>query len=168
MPLCDTLLRCAEEPALFRVAWSERILEEVRRTLIRKLNHTEKQANRRLQAMREAFPEAAVDFPEELISALNCVPDPDDRHVAAAAIHSQSHAIVTGNLKHFPNESMARYNILVQSPDEFLVHQFHLNSDRMMDVLDTQASAIGKDRTYVAERLKSHVPAFIELIQNKT
>ena len=29
MPLCDTLLRLAEEPALYRPLWSERILLEV-------------------------------------------------------------------------------------------------------------------------------------------
>jgi hypothetical protein len=32
MPLCDTLLRCAEDPGLFRALWSEQILEEVKRT----------------------------------------------------------------------------------------------------------------------------------------
>jgi hypothetical protein len=26
MPICDTLLRAAEEPSLFRIAWSEQIL----------------------------------------------------------------------------------------------------------------------------------------------
>ena len=43
MPLCDTLLRCAEDPALFRVLWSEQILEEVKRTLLQKFGYTAKQ-----------------------------------------------------------------------------------------------------------------------------
>jgi hypothetical protein len=33
MPLCDTFLRAAEDHAFFRIAWSEQILEEVRRGL---------------------------------------------------------------------------------------------------------------------------------------
>ena len=33
MPLCDTLLRCAEEYALFRPLWSAETLVEVRRDL---------------------------------------------------------------------------------------------------------------------------------------
>jgi predicted nucleic acid-binding protein len=167
MPLCDTLLRCAEEPALFRVAWSETILEEVQRTLRDKFNYTQEQASRRGRVMREAFPEAAVNFPNRLILALECIPDPKDRHVAAAAIHGQCHAIVTNNLKHFPIEPLAKHNILVQSADEFLVHQFHLNRDRIMDVLDTQASAIGKQREYVVERLRKQAPNFVEIIQKK-
>ena len=43
MPLGDTLLRCAEDPALFRVLWSEQILEEVKRTLLQKFGYTAKQ-----------------------------------------------------------------------------------------------------------------------------
>jgi|HubBroStandDraft_2_1064218.scaffolds.fasta_scaffold2405357_1 hypothetical protein len=33
MPLCETLLCCAEEPALFRALWSDETLEEVSRTI---------------------------------------------------------------------------------------------------------------------------------------
>jgi predicted nucleic acid-binding protein len=168
MPLCDTLLRCAEEPALFRLAWSDKTLEEVERTLHGKFSYTKQQAGRRIRVMREAFPEAAVAFPEELISALECIPDPEDRHVAAAAIHCQAHAIVTDNLKHFPKEALARHNILVQSADEFLVHQFHLNSDRILDVLDTQASAIGQQRSNVIDRLQVNLPNFVDLIRKKS
>ena len=39
MPLCDTLLRCAEEPALFRPVWSENILTEVQSTLLEKFDY---------------------------------------------------------------------------------------------------------------------------------
>jgi predicted nucleic acid-binding protein len=105
MPLCDTLLRCAEEPTLFRLAWSNQTLEEVERALTTKLGYSEAQASRRVRAMREAFPEAVVNFPNSLIHACEGIPDPDDRHIVAAAIHCHSHAIITANLKHFPKES---------------------------------------------------------------
>jgi predicted nucleic acid-binding protein len=167
MPLCDTLLRCAEEPALFRLAWSNQTLEEVEHTLAAKLGYTEAQASRRVQAMREAFPEAVVNFPKSLIHSCEGIPDPDDRHVVAAAIHCHSHAIITANLKHFPKDCLGAHDILVQSPDDFLKHQFHLNGDRMLEVLDIQASAIGKERGEILELLKLDAPGFVELIRKK-
>jgi hypothetical protein len=53
------------------------------------------------------------------------LPDPDDRHVLAAAIVGRCDVIVTHNLKDFPNETLAFYGIEAQHPDEFLSH--HLN-----------------------------------------
>jgi predicted nucleic acid-binding protein len=94
MPLCDTLLRCAEEPALFRALWSEETLEEVSRT-IQKFSYTVEQATRRLRSMREAFPEASVSIPQNLLNAVPDIPDPHDKHVVAAAIHERANAIVT-------------------------------------------------------------------------
>jgi len=66
MPLCDTLLRLAEDPPLYRPLWSNRILEEVGTAVRNKLNHTERQSNRRIEAMRQAFPEALVSLAPDL------------------------------------------------------------------------------------------------------
>jgi len=103
MPLCDTLLRCAEEPALYRALWSAQTLEEVARTL-RKFGYSETQAARRIRAMREAFPEATVSVPAKLTATLAGMPDSNDRHVVAAAIRARAQTIVTANLRHFPQE----------------------------------------------------------------
>jgi hypothetical protein len=59
MPLCETLLRLAEEPALYRPLWSDPILQEVGTALAR-MKYTATQVNRRLEAMRNTFPEASV------------------------------------------------------------------------------------------------------------
>jgi len=48
------------------------------------------------------------------------LPDPDDRHVLAAAIHADAHAIITYNLKDFPALALSRYGIDSLHPDEFL------------------------------------------------
>ena len=63
MPLADLLLRGAETPALYRVAWSSAILDELRRTL-GKFGLSEMQIRRRLLAMASAFPEAYTAIPE--------------------------------------------------------------------------------------------------------
>jgi predicted nucleic acid-binding protein len=166
MPLCDTLLRCAEDPALYRVLWSEQTLDEVDRTL-QKFGYTDEQAKRRLRKMREAFPEASVSVPQSLLSSVSGIPDPDDRHVAAAAIHVHAQVIVTANLKHFPQEVLAPHNILVHSPDGFLVHQFHLNPERILEVLDTQASATRQQRSAVLDRLQVGLPNFVEFLRRQ-
>lgn len=97
MPLCDTLLRCAEEPALFRAVWSSETLVEVTRTLL-KFGYSSQQAESRLRRMQEAFPEAEVHVPPNLLYGTPELPDLSDRHVVAAAIHERAHVIVTTNL----------------------------------------------------------------------
>lgn len=104
MPVADTLLRLAEEPAFYIPKWSPHILDEVRRTLVR-FGYSQPQIDRRIEKMTGAFPEAlTVDY-EDLIEAMKN--DPKDRHVLACAIRSTSHAIVTSNKKHFPAPALA-------------------------------------------------------------
>ncbi|MDA8031537.1 MAG: PIN domain-containing protein, partial [Alphaproteobacteria bacterium] len=63
---------------------------------------------------------------ERHIPELN-LPDPDDRHVLAAAIAGRCDIIVTKNLKDFPDEALARYQIKAQRPDTFLKDQLNRN-----------------------------------------
>jgi predicted nucleic acid-binding protein len=56
---------------------------------------------RTCQLMEVAVPDAIVDSYESLITTLD-LPDPNDRHVLAAAIAGRADVIVTLNLKHFP------------------------------------------------------------------
>ena len=76
--------------------------------------------------MNRAVPDCLVENYEPFIDVLE-LPDPDDRHVLAAAIKSHSQVIVTNNLKDFPSEYLAKYDIEAQSPDDFLLHQLDLH-----------------------------------------
>ena len=49
MPLCDTLLRLAEDPAFYMPRWSAGILDELRRVLLR-MQYSDAQAERRITA----------------------------------------------------------------------------------------------------------------------
>jgi hypothetical protein len=76
--------------------------------------------------MNQTVMGAMVENFEDLIPALH-LPDPDDRHVLAAAIHCRADAIVTFNLKDFPEAVAQRYDIEILHPDEFLYHQLSLD-----------------------------------------
>lgn len=163
MPLCDTLLRLAEDPAFYRPLWSEDILREVGKTLIEK-GHTIKQRDRRLDVMRAHFPEALVEVPGELVGAFNGIPDPRDRHVLAAALQGKADAIITQNTKHFPKECLDKYGILCQNADDFLIHQYYLEPLQILEKLDEQASNIKQEREQLLRNLGRAVPQFAKLI----
>ncbi len=168
MPLCDTLLRLAEEPAFYRPLWSELVLREVG-VFLSKRGYGPTQVERRLNLMRAHFPEACVDVPPGLIDAFTCIPDPNDRHVLAAAVRGHGNSIITLNQRHFPAECLEQYDLLCQTPDEFLVHQFYLSPDLVLEKIDAQASATKQSRAQVTERLRNlcHAPDFAALIDRK-
>ena len=58
---------------------------------------------------------------EDLIEGLH-LPDPDDRHVLAAAIRGRTDVIVTANVRDFPPEILTPFEIEAQHPDEFVMH----------------------------------------------
>jgi predicted nucleic acid-binding protein len=164
MALCDLLLRLAEEPAMYRPLWSEQILTEMARALKTKLHRSSEAAAWRRQQMKEAFPEAMVTVPSALLKAVECIPDKDDRHVLAAAIIAQANAIVTQNTRHFPKDCCQKYGVLCQTPENFLIDQYHLHPQLVLDKLDDQAAGISQNRDFVVVSLKGPVPKFCELM----
>lgn len=78
--------------------------------------------------MNRAIPDCLVTGYEDLIGGIN-LPDPDDRHVLAAAIRCGAQIIVTNNLKDFPAEVLNQYGIEALNPDEFIESQFGLRPD---------------------------------------
>lgn len=69
--------------------------------------------------------DAKVEGYESLIEALQ-LPDPNDRHVLAAAIRCNADAIVTFNLKDFPRDALAPYGIDAIHPDDFIYYQIDM------------------------------------------
>lgn len=125
-PLRDLLLRLSLA-GLFRARWTNRIHEEWMAALLHKrpdLDRTQLEHTRAL--MDRAVPDCLVtDFAG--IEAGLVLPDPDDRHVLAAAIKCGAGTIVTYNLKDFPEAVLAPYGLTAQHPDEFLVHACDLD-----------------------------------------
>jgi DNA-directed RNA polymerase subunit alpha len=122
----DLLLRLALAN-LFRARWTDRIHEEwIGALLKRREDLTRAQLERTRALINEAVPGCLVTAYEGLIDGLT-LPDPDDRHVLAAAICCDAEVIVTYNLKHFPEETLAPYGIQTQHPDEFVSSLFDLD-----------------------------------------
>lgn len=164
MPLCDTLLQLAIEPAFYRPLWSEQILQEVGNTL-EKRKYSREQRERRLRVMREHFPEALVEVPDQIINAVReSIPDQGDCHVLAAAIVGNANAIITQNIKDFPDECLKKYGILCQNADDFLIHQYWLGPDQILEKLDYQAARRKEERIVLITRLGKAVPKFAKLV----
>lgn len=71
--LSDTLLRLAEADS-FGVRWSATILDEVRRNMVGpKFNVPPEKADRRIDAMQEAFPFSEVQEYEKLIPLMTMI-----------------------------------------------------------------------------------------------
>lgn len=117
--LRDLLLTLAALDA-YDVAWTEEILEELRRNVI--ADHPgidpDHFTSHTLGAMRAAFPEAGVTGYEHLIATLDN--DPKDRHVAAAAISAGASAIVTENVSDFRSSLLEAAGIEVLTTGDLI------------------------------------------------
>jgi hypothetical protein len=51
-----------------------------------------------------------------------------------------------------------QYDIGVVTPDDFLIHQFHLNEDLLAEKLRAQAAARGITLSALLDRLERHAP----------
>ena len=128
----DLLMRIAIS-GMVRAHWTDEILDETFGNLI---------ANRpdlspeRLAVTRErmnaAVPGALVGGYETLVEALK-LPDPDDRHVLAAAITAGAVVIVTSNLNDFPAETLQPFGIEAKTPDDFVLDQISLDEGSVRD-----------------------------------
>jgi predicted nucleic acid-binding protein len=107
---------------LFRARWSAAVHEEWIRALLRRRPDLSREKLERTRMLMDLHaPEALVTGFEELIESLR-LPDPNDRHVLAAAIRGRADVIVTANLRHFPPDILGQFGIEPRHPDEFVVH----------------------------------------------
>ena len=148
----DLLLRLALT-ALFHARWTDRIHDEwIRGVLKQRGDLTNPQLERTRSLMNQAVPDCLVTSYESLIDGLT-LPDPEDRHVLAAAIRCQAGVIVTYNLKHFPEEALVPYGIEAQHPDEFVSHLFDLDPGAVCAAVHDQRDSLKNPPLSVDELL---------------
>lgn len=103
----------------FQPLWSDEIIEETRRNLLKngvvspaKWDSLEKQ-------LRKHFSDAWGRGFESRIADLT-LPDPDDRHVLALAVHYEADVIVTYNTKDFPRKVLEPLGLERMRPPSFV------------------------------------------------
>ena len=127
-PMRDLLLQLAVSD-LYRARWTADIHREWMAALLRREPHRDPKALERTRdLMDRATRDSLVSGYERLIASLQ-LPDPDDRHVLAAAIAGGCDVIVTQNLADFPDAALQAYGIEAQHPDEFLCQHLGYASD---------------------------------------
>ena len=115
----DFLLRLAAD-GLFIPFWSAEIQNEWTRSVLRKYPDVKpEKLEYTCREMDGSFPKALIHGYDSLIPGLQ-LPDPDDRHVLAVAIHMKAGYIVTKNLVDFPQMALEPHGIKVLSPDDFV------------------------------------------------
>ncbi len=140
-PLRDFLMRLALTD-LFRARWSEDIHDEwMRKVLESRPDLKREQLERTRELMNQHVHDCLVEDYQNLTSSLE-LPDPDDRHVLAAAIRANASVIVTFNLKDFPPQHVAQYGIEAQHPDDFLTHLIDLNQARVCAAAEEQRKSL--------------------------
>jgi predicted nucleic acid-binding protein len=125
--LRDLLIRIAQLPHLVQAKWTEKILDEVTDNLRKNMpDITAEKTDRLRELMNMAVRDCLVSGYEPLIASLE-LPDPDDCHVLAAAIKAKAQVIVTKNLRDFPAERLAPWNLKAKSPDSFVRDQIDID-----------------------------------------
>lgn len=118
-PLRDLFIRVAQA-GLVRAKWTEAIHDEwLRNVLLNNPQLSAERLARTKQLMNEALRDCLVTGYEDLIESLT-LPDPNDRHVLAAAIRANAEMIVTFNLKDFPQTALSKHDLQAIHPDELL------------------------------------------------
>ena len=117
-PLRDLLLWLAVS-GRFRARWSAEIQAEWTRNLLANRPDLEGRLERTVELMNTSVPDVLVTGYETLVAGLE-LPDPDDRHVLAAALRCNAGVIVTFNLKDFPRDRLEPFAIEAQHPDDFV------------------------------------------------
>ena len=126
----------------FRARWSEQIYKEWKRNLLKnRPDLTREQLDRTSALMDRAIPDGLVVGYEALIPGL-ALPDPDDRHVLAAAIRCNASVIVTFNQKDFPDDILAPFGIEAQHPDEFIENLFDLDQAAVVAAAQRQRALL--------------------------
>lgn len=168
-PIRDLLmhLACA---GLFRARWTDRIHNEWINAVLRNRSDLQRE---RLQQTRKRMDSAVPDclvFGYEPLEAGLALPDPDDRHVLAAAIHCHAGVIVTYNLKDFPATVLQPLGISAQHPDEFIEHAFDLSPATVIQAVRNQRASLRNPPksieelfdTYLQQELATTVAALRE------
>ena len=155
---------------LFQAKWTDKIHEEwISNLLEDQPEITPAQLARTRNKMDNVVLDALVTGYEPLIDTLS-LPDKDDRHVLAAAIHAGASYIVTNNIRDFPNSILAQHGVEALTADKFIIRLIEENAGAVLAAVKRQRERLKNPPKTVNEHLetlkKQRLPqtvAFLEL-----
>lgn len=142
---------------VFRARWSADAHEEwISNLLANRSDLTREKLERTRQLMDKAAPDAIVTGYQHLIEGLR-LPDRDDRHVLAAAIQCGAGVIIRCNLVNFLPETLKKFDVEPQHPDEIILHLLDLAPGLVIEAAENH-------RRSLKNRPKS-VKEYIEVLE---
>jgi predicted nucleic acid-binding protein len=136
---------------LYEAKWTDEINDEWVSHLLENRSGTDPSRLRRtVQLMNAIRPNPLVDNYKHLINSVE-LPDPDDRHVLAAAIACGARKILTWNLKDFPARFLSQFGIAADNPDRFIAALIHAAPERVVAVFKGVRLRQKKPKMEIAE-----------------
>ncbi|WP_165228120.1 PIN domain-containing protein [Aquisphaera insulae] len=136
-----------------RPRWTAAIHEEWTRSVLAARTNVSAESLARCRSLMDAaVPDCLVNGYEALIPSLT-LPDPDDRHVLAAAIHAGVENIVTFNLRDFPEEQTRPHGVIAIPPDDFLVRLLDGFEDEVCRAVQSQRALLKNPPKTTAQHL---------------
>jgi predicted nucleic acid-binding protein len=168
MTLMDLMLSMAED-FHHDLLWSDFLLDEWERVIVREQRRTPEQASAITGAIRQVFPSGRI-APDNYES--RCPPDPDDRVHGAAALAGGATALITANLRHFDAAFFIRRGVIVETPDSYLLRQLQAGPEAILDTLKRVVALKTRPRWtlnhYLGRLERAGAPQFALAIRSRT
>lgn len=163
-----SLILYLAQTKVFRARWSDAVHEEWVRNLPKnRPNLTAGDLAKTRRDMDEAVLDALVTGYQPLVTAMD-LPDPDDRHVLAAAVACKASCIVTFNLADFPPDRLVPHGLHAVHPDDFLLDVESIDpaafADAVREDLDHYRAPPLDLPEYVVTLRRAGVPRVVEQI----
>jgi hypothetical protein len=144
---------------LVEARWTDAIHDEWIRSLVTDAPAIpEERLQRTRRLMNEVLPWAIVGAYEDHIPFVN-LPDPNDRHVVAAAIAAGASVVLTWNIRHFPAKELKKFGLRKETPDAFLSYVYDEAPDLMI-------GSLANARRNLTQRPVS-ASGFIDVLKNQ-
>jgi len=138
---------------LFKARWTNQIHDEWIRSVRKKRpDLTLQQLHRTRNLMNANVRDCLVTGYESQNIKLE-LPDPNNIHVLAAAIHSQANFIITFNLKDFPKKVLASHEVEAIHPYDFILNLLQLDSTQVCQAVQKHHQSLKKLQKTVEEYL---------------
>ena len=138
---------------MYRARWTDMIHDEWIRTVLSQRQDLQAEDLERTRSLMNAHVrDSLITGFEHLIPSVQ-LPDANDRHVFAAAIHAGASLIMTFNLKDFPSERLKPYDMTAQHPDDFISDLLDLHAAKVCEAASKHRRSLKHPPKSVDEHL---------------